>query len=428
MVARLGETALAASTTGALNTFMLLILPMGVCFIVASFSSQLFGRGDVAGARRYGYYGLAVALITQALILALRPVLGDILGATAAFSPEVLATLTAYMSYRLLGGGAAVGFEALSNYYGGLGNTRLPMRVSLLTMVSNVGFNAVFIFGLLGMPALGVTGAAIGSALSSSLGFVVLLLVFLRDGRAAGVVVPKLYSNEFVRMVRFGFPAGLNWFFELFAFIFFVNLVVAHLGTTTLAAFMTAIEMNSVAFMPAFGIASAGAILVGQRIGAKDLDVVPIVVRRTFFLSAIWQLVVSTLYLLFPRTLFAAFVDPSAPNSEALLSTGAFVVMCSASWQLCDAAATTLAESLRAAGDTAFTMWTRLTIGWAIFVPGSYVTVRTLDLGVWVAVVWLVVYLGLLAAVLYIRFRSGAWRRIELVDDLSPATAPVEGT
>src|SRR5512138_2308533 len=65
MVAHLGEPALAATTAGALNVFNVIVLPMGIVFIVSSYSSQLFGRGDLAAARRYGFYGLAVAAATQ---------------------------------------------------------------------------------------------------------------------------------------------------------------------------------------------------------------------------------------------------------------------------------------------------------------------------------------------------------------------------
>ena len=65
MVARLGEKALAATTAGATNAFTILILPMGMVFIVSSFSSQLTGKGDAAGARRYGFYGLATVSYTH---------------------------------------------------------------------------------------------------------------------------------------------------------------------------------------------------------------------------------------------------------------------------------------------------------------------------------------------------------------------------
>jgi MATE family multidrug resistance protein len=88
----------------------------------------------------------------------------------------------------------------------------------------------------------------------------------------------------------------------------------------------------------------------------------------------------------------------------------------SAAWQLFDATVATLAESLRAAGDTAFTLWARLAVAWLIFVPGSWITVRRLGGGDLWAVGWIVAYLAVLAGVLLWRFRGGAWRRLELVE------------
>ena len=69
--------------------------------------------------------------------------------------------------------------------------------------------------------------------------------------------------------MRFGLPNGLNWFLEFAAFQLFVNVVLASLGDTTVAALNAVIAVNSLAFMPAFGLASAGAILAGQAIGAR---------------------------------------------------------------------------------------------------------------------------------------------------------------
>ena len=140
LVSHLGEGAVAAVTTGALNTFAILILPMGICFIVSSFSSQLFGKGDLAGARRYGFYGLGIAGITQVVcmvgVLGVAPLL-----ARLDYAPDVRALMIDYLALRLLSGGAAIGIEALANYYGGLSNTRLPMIASVVAMVLNVGGN-----------------------------------------------------------------------------------------------------------------------------------------------------------------------------------------------------------------------------------------------------------------------------------------------
>ncbi len=412
MVAHLGAAALAATTTGAINAFAIFILPMGIVFIVSSFSSQLFGMGDLAAARRYAWYGLAVAAVMEGLALAALPLVPAALAAFP-YEADVRAALEGYLAVRLLSAGAVVGLEALGNFYGGLGNTRLPMRASLAAMVLNVAGNFVLIDGRLGAPALGVRGAAVASALATWAAFLWLFGVFVREGRRLGC--GRLDRRELRRLLRFGLPSGLNWFFEFAAFGFFVNVVVAGLGTTSLAALMAVMQVNSVAFMPAFGLASAGAILVGQAIGAARKDAVPGLVGLTFAVAAAWQSLVAVAYLAAPELVLAGFArDPE--TAGALLEAGRRMLVLSAAWQLFDAGASVLAEALRAAGDTTAPMWMRVGLAWLLFVPGSFLAVRVGGRGDTAAVASLVVYLFALALVLLLRFRSGVWRRIALVE------------
>jgi len=422
IVAHLGAAALAATSTGSMTAFCLLILPTGVVFIVSSFSSQLFGMGDLDGARRHGWYGLAVAAATQALAV------GAISGATPllarlGLAPDVQALMADYLRLRLWSGGAAVGLEALGNYYGGLGNTRRPMAASVAAMALNVVGNWLLIDGRLGLPAMGVRGAALASTVATWLAFGWLFAGFLLGGhRARGERRRPLSLGELARMLRFGLPSGFNWFLEFLAFMFFVTVVVAGLGTTPLAALMAVIQVNSAAFMPAFGVASAGAILVGQAIGGGRKDDVPGLVGLAFRVCAAWQLLVGLLYLAAPGLVLAPFAaDPA--TGPALLATGRRMLMLSTAWQLFDAAAAVLAEALRAAGDTAFTLWARVVVAWALFAPGSFVTVRVLGGGDLAAVGWIVFYIAALALALWLRFRGGAWRRLVLVR-AEPAPAP----
>lgn len=427
MIAPLGKQALAATTTGAFNTFAILIFPFGICFIVASFASQLFGKGDRAGARRYGWYGLGVAAVAQLLCFLALPFVGSILGLLD-YEPEVHRLMTSYLVTRLATGGAAIGLEALANYYGGIGNTRLPMLANVLAMVLNVTLNALLIFGLMGFPEWGVFGAAVASALSTAIAFAVLFGVFLYQGRANGEPwIPVLRRREFNRMLRFGTPSGVNWFFEFFAFNLFINVVVAGLGTSALAAMMSVFQINSVAFMPAFGLASAGAILVGQAIGAGRKDDVPGILKRTMAVACGWQGLAGLFYLFVPTLLFTPF----AKGDMDLLAVGVRMLMLSSAWQLFDAMVNTTAESLRAAGDTTFTMWARILIAWGVFFPGSWVTVRVFGYGDIAAVGWVVGYMGILCAVLLWRFRSGAWRNVQLVEAgllADPPAAPSQVT
>lgn len=198
-----------------------------------------------------------------------------------------------------------------------------------------------------------------------------------------------------------------------------MNVVVAGLGTTALAAMMAVMQINNVSVMPAFALASAGAILVGQAIGAKRKDDVPHLLKVTFAAAAGWMVLVSVAYVVIPTLLLEPFVGGGS-NREAFIAIGTRMLMLACAWQFFDAAALTQAETLRAAGDTAFTLWVRVAIAWLIFVPGSYYTARYLGWGDVGSLLWIVLYVGLLSAVLFWRFRSGKWRDIELVETAPP--------
>lgn len=413
MIAPLGEDAVAATTTGASNTLNLFILPMGIVFIVQSFASQLAGSGEAAGARRYAWYGLAIAAATAVLsgfaTLGVAPTLG-MLG----YTDTVRDLLTEYMVIRLLSAGAVVGIEAIGSWYGGLGNTRLPMLVSFGAMVMNIALNWVFIYGNLGAPQLGVAGAALASALTSWLAFAILALMFARRvGVAETGPRGRLRLDELVRMLRFGLPNGLNWFLEFAAFTFFINAVVSTLGTTAVAALMAVIQVNSIAFMPAFGLASAGAILVGTAIGRGAHDEVPTIVRRTGTVAAGWQGFVGIVYASMPAAVMGMFASDTV-SSDALVALGTSMLLVSTAWQLFDALAITLSEALRAAGDTAWCMWARVALAWVLFVPLAAWAVLVVDVGALGAIATFVVYLAALAGLLWWRFGGGAWRKIDL--------------
>lgn len=411
MVAHLGASALAATSTGATNAFSLLILPMGITFIVSSFSSQLFGRGDAASARRYGWYGLIIAALTQVVCFASIPFFGPVISLLP-YDADVKALMETYLFWRILSGGAGIGVEALANYYGGLGRTVPGMVTNLFAMGANVLLNYLLINGAGPIPMLGVKGAALASSFSTGLAFIGFLLFFLREGK--GLPKPALSMDEFKRMLRFGLPSGFNWLFEFLAFVFFVNVVVAGLGTPAVAALNSVIALNSVSFMPSFGIASAGAVLVGQAIGSSRKDDVPHIVKLSVGTAMVWMTLAGLTYLLIPGVLLLPFARGA--DAAAVMEFGVRMLMVSAAWQVFDATATSLAECLRAAGDTLYPLVVRLLIAWLVFVPGAWFTVRSFGGGEVGAMVWLVIYIGLLALVLLLRFRSGKWRTMELIE------------
>lgn len=416
MTAPLGESALAAVTTGSLNAFLAIILPTGTVFILQSFTAQLRGRGELDAVHRYAWYGLALAGAAELLALAALPAIPLLLGA-ADYEPAVARHLATYLSIRLLSVGPAVAIEALGNWYGGLGNTRPAMVAGITAMIANVVGNYLLIEPRFGLPGYGVTGAAWASSIATVLGLAVVAAPFaLGWGAPSKPARLSLRARELWRVLRFGLPNGVNWFLEFAAFIIFVNVMVAHLGTTALAAFNVVIQVNSIAFMPAFGAASAGAILVGEAIGRRDFGAARGFVRLTLLLCAGWMASIGLIYFALPSQLMKVFAHPG-PGMLEFLAVGSVMLRFSALWQLFDAAGITLSESLRAAGDTTWCMLVRVVLAWFVFIPGAWVLVVQREGGLTAVMGMMVGYILLLSVAFAARFLSGKWQSIDLIGE-----------
>lgn len=424
MVAPLGEETLAAVTTGALDTFAFVMLPMGTVFIVQSFAAQFQGRGELAAVRRYAWYGLMIAALAGVLSAFAIPFIPAVVYALG-YAPAVSEQMSTYLAIRVLSVGAVVGAEALGNWYGGLGNTRLAMVVGIATMITNIAGNYLLIEPRFGLPGYGAAGAAWASVGATFVGFGVAATAFALDLGTRGTRRPGplgLRTSELYRVLRFGLPNGVNWFLEFSAFVVFINIVVGHLGTTVLAAMNVVLQINAISFMPAFGVASAGAILVGNAIGARRKDGVWPVVRRTMAVTCAWMVSIGAIYWLAPAQLIGLFRPRDVP-AEELVAIGATMLALSAFWQLFDALGMTLSEALRAAGDTTFCMNARIVLAWFVFTPGAWIAVRVLEGGVYEIMGSVIGYLALLSLVLGLRFASGRWRNIDL---LGAETRPLE--
>jgi MATE family multidrug resistance protein len=146
-------------------------------------------------------------------------------------------------------------------------------------------------------------------------------------------------------------------------------------------------------------------------------------VRLTAVVAVGWMLSVTALYLSAPATLIRLF---AAQGDSRLVVVGTTMLMLSAVWQLFDGIGITLSEALRAAGDTTWCAGARVVLAWAVFLPLAWVSVLIRGGGVVSMMVVLVTYLALLALALALRFASGRWRDIQLVEpDVTGEPPPV---
>jgi MATE family multidrug resistance protein len=327
------------------------------------------------------------------------------------YSPVVEKLMLEYLAIRLLSVAPVVATEALGQWFGGMGNTGPEMTAGVVAMVANVLLCYLLIEPRFGLPGYGVQGSAWAATIASTLGFVVIVVIYSR--RATWSF--DFRAVEFLRMLRFGAPNGMNWFLEFAAFTLFINLVIGHLGTSVLAAFNAVLQLCNVSFMPAFGLASAGAILAGEAIGRRALHEVWPTVRLTALLACGFMGTVSTLYAIFAEGLMSLFQPPGEAGVR-FLEAGIAMLALVPLWQVFDALAIVFAEALRAAGDTAWPMIVRITLAWGLFTPIAWTLVRYFDGGVITVMASIIVYLTVLATLLIGRYAHGQWRQIELVE------------
>jgi MATE family multidrug resistance protein len=168
--------------------------------------------------------------------------------------------------------------------------------------------------------------------------------------------------------------------------------------------------------MPAFGLASAGAILVGESIGRREYAECRRFVRLTLIAAAGWMASVGTLYFWLPEPLLRLFAQPGA-SLEVFLATGSLMLSFSAFWQIFDATGITLSESLRAAGDTTWCMIVRVLLAWCVFIPGGWYFILYRGGGVTEVMSLMVGYIMVLASAFALRFLSGKWQNIDLLGE-----------
>ncbi|WP_187298100.1 MATE family efflux transporter, partial [Jannaschia donghaensis] len=166
LVAGLGEESLAAmGIAAAIAGFVL-----GAVFAFANAlqirTAQAFGTGDMAFLRSSLLCGMLISIAVGGLGLGIVAVFGQAVIASLAPTPEIGDMARAYLTvFALVVAGETVG-QVLSSFFNGCGRTRVPLYSYCLSLPINVGASIVLIHGAFGLPAFGVAGAAMGSAIA----------------------------------------------------------------------------------------------------------------------------------------------------------------------------------------------------------------------------------------------------------------------
>lgn len=293
----------------------------------------------------------------------------------------------------------------------GIGETKIPMRNNLIANSLNVLGNAVLIYGLFGFPVLGVTGAAISTALSNVIAMSLNLRYVLSKKSVLYLDFKEKFEFRFEMMkdlIRIGLPTALEQLALRVGIISFLN-IVSGLGTNVYAAHQISLNILNLTYSPAQAFGITASTLMGQSLGAKNEQLARMYTRmcqRIGFVIAIGM----SLFIFFGSQTLAEFysTNPEIIQNTMIALTIVAFIQPFQSHQLITSGA------LRGAGDTVWPLIAIFVGSIVIRVSLGYVFVNIIGLGL--AGAWYAVFIDQFIRWLIIlfRFRSGKWKNIRI--------------
>jgi len=289
----------------------------------------------------------------------------------------------------------------------GVGETKTPMKINLKVNFLNVIGNALLIYGLLGFPKLGVTGAGISTAISHIIACTFLFGNILRGKSIIRFNIKKPFKLEkgiIYNLVKIGMPASIEQMVLRTGALLFTK-IVTELGTVIYAAHQISLNILSLSFQPgqAFGIAASS--LVGRTLGANEFSKAEDYAKETRRIGSMISTFMALIFFFFGPQLVGLYSkDPNIiENASRALKIIAIVQPFQSSQLI-------LAGGLRGAGDTFWPLVGTFFGVLTVRVVLAHIFVNILGyglMGAWIAVLvdqfvrWLFVYM---------RFKTGKWK------------------
>lgn len=416
MVSRISEEAVAAIGNGNQLMNIVIILLSVLAGATTVVLSQTIGAGDARQVRRVcgvstliaGIGGLIATLILTAgagPIFRLLEVPSDVMASACGY--------TGIVGALVLVQGLYMNFAAILRSYG---LVREVTMVSAVMNLCNIAGNAVLINGLLGMPRLGVIGAAISTDLSKCIG---LVLVLLMVRRRLGIQLQRADlipsgDGQARRLLRIALPSAgqeLSYNLSQISILRMVNLM----GTAVVAAKVFCGMLANLCYLYSQAISQATQIVLGYLVGSGQRREISRHVWTTDAVSCAVSVFVTAILVLFSGPIFD-FLTPDA----AIAALGRQILRIELVLEIGRSINIVMVRCLVALGDVNFPVALGVVSMWGVSVLGAWFLGVHLGMGL-VGVWWAMAADECLRAVVFlIRFLQGSWRK--RVEKIAPRT------
>lgn len=414
--------AIAAAMPSGIFNFMTMTLFIGTASYINTFVAQYFGAKQYKNIGPIVWQGNYIAIFGGIVHLLLIPFAKPIFGFFR-HAQEIQSLEIIYFQILCLGAFPAIASSAFSSYFSGRGKTWPLMWINFIATFTNIIFDYLLIFGHFGFPELGIKGAAIATVMSACVSFIIYLVIIMRPEFCTKFCTSsrrKFDLHLLRRLIRFGLPNGVQFFLDIAGFTAFLMLI-GQLGRDSLAATNITFNINNLAFMPMIGFGIAVSVMVGQYLGEDQPALAQKSAFSGFHITIIYMSLMAILYLTHPDIFIRPFVAGSTGDEmESIRNTVVILLKFVALYSIFDTLNIIFAAAIKGAGDTRFVMWMISILSVTVLVVPTYLALIVWKKSIFVGWAIITVYIISLGMVFLLRFLSGRWKNMRVIEKPVP--------
>ncbi|MCX6182147.1 MAG: MATE family efflux transporter [Bacteroidetes bacterium] len=404
-VGKLGQNAIA--TVGLTESVVMLIysVAIGLSTAATAMVARRIGEKNPEAAARAGVQSLMMACVVSIVISIVGMIFASEILALMGASEEVVRD-GAIFTRIMLGGSAVIILLFLINgIFRGAGNAAMAMKSLWIASLMNIILCPILIH------FFGLKGAAIATVIGRSTG-VIYQCYHLFKG--SGIL--KIYTHHFklnkeivTSLLKIAWPATFQFFIASGSWLVLAKLVAVTGGTAASAGYQVAFRNVVFFILPAWGLSNAAATLVGQNLGAKQIDRAEQSVMLTAKYNAIFMAFVTVLFLLFADPIIRIF-----SQDEVVVAYGSEALRIIGSGYIFYGIAMVMTQALNGAGDTRTPTIINFICFWLVQIPLAYLFAIGLDMkatGAFIAVPLAEVFIALIS---WYYFKKGRWKEVKV--------------
>lgn len=412
------EEALAAAVPAGILNFSLICLFVGTVSYAGTFVSQYVGAKEDSKVGAVLWHSLYLSIFGAILLMFVAPFSSKIFQLIG-HSPQIQLMESTYFKILCFGGIGPILSSAFAGFFTGQGRNWPVMWVNLFTTGLNLVLDYLLIFGVGIFPEMGIAGAAIATIIAGFSSILMYMILIFRPHHETRFRVFSSMSWNMTFMKRFlkyGLPSGGHFFLEIMGFTCFI-LILGRIGQMELAATNIAININSLAFMPMFGLGIAVSMNVGQNIGAGKPEIAKYAANSGVQLGMLYMIVCTALYVLIPQQFIAPF-NAAPETAKVAMILLRFVAV----YALFDALSILYSSAIKGAGDTNFVMRVTTVLSIFVLIIPTFIAVDIYDSNLYLPWTFCALFIIAMGVIFTFRFFGGKWKGMSVIE--SPSILP----